>query len=415
MESRLLPQPVEDVRDSEHEVLAASYARRESDNSSPKVKKPNSEPASSAQTIEPTIQTKTTRPQVSVRPTGRLSVALILLFCVGSVCLFLWNTFFRDAAYGVVAGRVTALSAPWSGTLSAVFVSAGETVQQGDVLAIVADAEIQASIDRLSDDMRTAQAELDALAAQLALAARKRSNDAEEIRANYFDLRGQLLAEQSRHDELTSRLQRRQALANTRAYSQEEIESLRFDQEGLAAKIENLEQAALALETRLKEEQAAEYETAQLRPILTKIETAEAEIRRLRERQLQGTLRAPFSGTIVEVDGRVGERTSPDRSLLEFLPENSIELVLYVNQSDADRYRVGHSLDVVVEPLDEPIACEIARVGRRLEKPDSYVPGRYRPEEKLLPVYLRPIEDSLERSEIKVGGTIRLPARLFGP
>ncbi len=416
MKSRLLPPLIVDGPEFEEDSPALVETRRTSDRLSDEVVARVGTPAAKAEAVAKPVETPTrSAPQVSARPKGRLVVATILFICVTSVSYFLWSTFLRDAAYGVVTGKVTALSPPWSGTLTAVYVFAGDKVRQGDVLAIVDDPELHASIERLSDDLRAAQAELDAQVALLALAARERGNTTEEIRANYYDLRGVLVAEQARFDEQSSKLLRRQELAKRHAYSEEEIESLRFSKQGLAAKIKNIEQAVVALETRLKNLPNNDRDVAQLKPWLAKIENYQAEIHRLREKQHRGTLRAPVSGTVIDISGHVGERATPEQPLLELLPVDSLEIVLYVKQNQANAYKIGQQANVIVEPADEPIVCQVTRFGQRLEKPLSHVAGRYRPEEKLLPIYLTPTTDLPTDAELRLGSTVRLPATLFGP
>ncbi len=414
MKSRLLTPPTTDDRDSQNDSPAQAPARRTTDSTAaPEIKKeaPVVEPTSTQKPVEAPARPA---PQVSARPQGRLVVAAILVVCVTAVATLLWNTFFRDAAFGVVAGKVTAISTPWSGTVTAVYAQPGDTVRQGDVLILVEDPELQASIDALGDDLREAQALLDAQVAVLAIASRTRGNAAQEMRADYYDLRGELLAEQSRYDELSSKLDRRQALADRRAVSNEEIDSLRFVKKGLLSKIENLELAVVALESRLEVASDESLETAQLKPWLAKIENHQAEIRRLRAKQRRGTVRAPSSGTIIAVTCHLGERTTPEQPLLELLPEGQLELVLYVPQSKANSYHAGQPLKVVVEPLGESLVCRVTRVGQRYEKPQSHVPGRYRPEQKLLPIYLAPPADLPAGTKLRLGSTVRLPATLFG-
>ena len=425
MKSRLLPTPITEDREVDSDVDCnvdngcppEEYARRTTDDSESSL-----ETATETATIEPepvpvaepVASAPRPAPQVSARPKGRLVVAAILLFSVTTVSYLLWSTFLRDAAYGVVAGKVTAISPPWSGTLSAVYALAGDQVRQGDVLAIVDDPELQARIDRLGDDMRGAQAELDAQTALLALAANRRGNDADETRADYYNLRGELLAEQARFEQLTSKLRRRKALASRRAVSHEEIETLRFVKQGIAAKIENLKQAVAALETRLENVLTDDQDAAQLKPQLAKIENFQAEIRRLHAQQRRGMLRAPVGGTIIEVLGHVGERANPEQPLIDLLPVDSLELVLYVKQDQAATYQIGQQAEVIVEPIAEPIVCEVTRIGQRMEKPESHVAGRYRPEEKLLPVYLTPTGELPSDAKLRIGSTVRLPASLFG-
>jgi len=416
MKSRLLPPPTA----QQHELVEDSpppvETRRASDQSGVEVASPSvSLTPSSIPTAKPVATPSRPAPQVSARPTGRLLVVGILLACVGSISFFVWSTFLRDAAFGVVTGKVTDISTPWPGTLTAMYVRPGDSVVQSDVLAIVDDPDLQASIDQLSDELRTAQAGLDAQVALLALAARERGNAAEEIRADYYDLRGELLAEQSRYEELGSKLSRRQELVDRHAYSSEEIESLRFVRQGLAAKIENLKQAVAALQKRLEVTPADDHDAAQLKPQLAKIENYQAEIRRLRDKQRRGILRAPMSGTVVDVACHVGERATPEQPLLELLPTGALELVLYVRQKEAAAYEIGQLAEVVVEPASEPIVCQVSRIGQRFEKPLSHVVGRYRPEEKLLPVYLTPTSPLSTATPLRIGSTLRLPATLLGP
>ena len=415
MKSRLLQSPVAEEREVESDSPPEDYARRTTDDRTINDIEADLDTLPVEPTPEPVVTATRPSPEVSARPKGRLVVAAILLFCVTTLSYMLWSTFFRDAAYGVVTGKVTAISPPWSGTLTAVYVFAGDKVHQGDVLAIVDDPELQASIDRLGDDLRTAQAELDAQTALLALAARRRGDIAEENRADYYDLRGELSAKQARYDELISKLRRRQALSKRRAVSHEEIESLRFVKQGLAAKIENLKQAVAALETRVETLPEGDLDAAQLKPQLAKIENTQAEIRRLHDQQRRGMLRAPVGGTIIEVAGHVGERATTEQPLLELLPVDSLELVLYISQDETNQYQIGQQAELVVEPASEPIVCQVTRIGQRLEKPLSHVPGRYRPEEKLLPITFTPIGELPEDAKLRIGSTVRLPATLFGP
>ncbi len=413
MKSRLLqPQDV----DAREQIDAAPLPqRRESDieDTLAAIEGNVASEAAIAQAHEKPLPLPRPTPQVSARPRGRLVVVAILLGCIGLLGNSLWSTFLRDAAYGVVTGKVTAISPPWSGTVTAVYPNEGDAVRQGEVLAIVDDLELQYQIDRLVDELRAAQAELNAQAALLTLAARERQDEAAQMRFRYHDLRGQLLSEKSRLAELSSKLDRREALAHQRAYSDEEIESLTHQKQGLTAKIDHLQQAVDAFQPQIDNLFADNHEQAQLAPWLSKIENAQAEIRRLRDKQRRGTLRAPFNGTVVKVHRHVGERAELDQPLLEVLPVDATELVLYVSQQDCSSYRVGQLHKIVVDPEPQPISCEVTRVGTRLEHPQSLVVGRHRPDERLVPIYLKPRQAAIANS-LRLGSTIRLPATYFG-
>ncbi|MGI9429405.1 MAG: HlyD family secretion protein [Bythopirellula sp.] len=415
MKSRLLPQPMVDYDEVDVAAPVPEYSRRESDVAEVKTAAPAVESTPQPQpNSEPVATVARSAPQVSARPTGRYAVVGILLVCVLSICSLVWTTFLRDKAYGMVSGTITEISPPWSGTLTAVYARVGDTVRQGDVLAVVDDPELRGTIDRLHDELRTAQAELDSQVALLAVAARQQSNHTEELRVRYYDLRGELLAEQSRYDELSSKLQRRRLLAKRKAISDEEIESLDFEVQGLAAKTENLSLAVETLAARLETLTDPDAERNQLKPWLAKIENFQAEIRRLRDKLHRGTIRAPLSGKVIDVAAHVGQRATPQQHLLELLPDGSLELVLYVQQDDVSDYQINQQLELIVEPDAQSVRCQVVRLGQRFEQPKAHVAGRYGPNEQLLPIYLKPTVELAAGANLRIGSAVRLPVRLFG-
>ena len=153
MKTRLLQQPPTDTLPTV-EVLPPDVERRQEHNDIPIGKFPNE-----TETVEPptVVPTSPRQPQqVSQRPKGRLAVAAILAAFVLYVASSLYGLFFRFDAHGIVAGREVRVSAPWGGTLDAVYVKVGDTVQQGDILAVVEDTELRHSIERLGDELLAA-------------------------------------------------------------------------------------------------------------------------------------------------------------------------------------------------------------------------------------------------------------------
>ena len=349
-------------------------------------------------------------PEVSRRPNARRTVVAILVASLGFSVFAAWNTFLRYSAYGIVSGRVMELTSPWPAKVEAVYVRAGDTVRQGDILAIVSDPELDASIDRLGDEIRSAQAELDAQVALLAVAAHNRRDENQKIRANYYDLKGQLLSEESKLASLESKLALRLQLLKSGTVSNEEIDSTRYIIQGLNDKIEHLQQAVHTLEERLEESDETSIDEAALAPSLAKIEQFQAEIRRLRERQLQGTLRAPSGGTVMSISRHAGERVRQEDPFIELLQDGSIELVIFVQQDQASTFAVGQTIDAVVAPLDQQLSCEVVRIGDRYEKPVYQIQSHYRRAENLLPVHLRPLTDLSSETPLRLGSVVRIPA-----
>ena len=286
----------------------------------------------------------------------------------------------------------------------------GEAVTQGQALALISDPELDASIERLYDRMRTTQAELDARAARVALTARLQRDEDLEIASEYYELQGQLLAEQIALEELRVRRQRREQLVSKQVVTEEEFETLRFREQSYELRIEKLKEAAGALESRLEEKPSESLDEAQLKPLLAKLEELQGEIGRLREKKAQGILRAPFSGKVVSVSGHVGELCSEDRSLVELLEDQSLEIVVYVAQEQLDEFGVGRHVNAVLENSGEELACEVVSIGYRYEDPPVSGQSSAGLMQQLLPVYLQLPSDLPEGVTLRVGGTVQIPA-----
>ena len=349
-------------------------------------------------------------PQVSNRPQGKMLLVTIFLACIGFALFTAWSTFLRFSAYGIVTGRVLDTTSPWPAYVEAVNVRAGDVVQQGDLLAIVSDPDLAASIDRLGDELRGAQAELQAQVAMLALAARDRKDENQKMLAAYYDLKGRLLAQRAHRDGLKSKLTRRLELLHTRAVSHEEIDSIRYEVQGLNDNIEHLQRAVGALKQRAEVTGDLPTNEARLRPWFAKIEQSQAAIRRLREKQGRGRLRASTSGTVLAIAHHVGERVGPDEPLLELLEDSSIELVVFVRQEQAGEFQLRQMTQAIVEPRDRQLRCQVVRIGDRYENPLAQIQSYYRPGENLLPIYLQPAADSQALASLRIGSVVQLIA-----
>ncbi len=343
------------------------------------------------------------------RPKGQILISGTLIVLLGVAAYVVWNGFLRYGAYGTVTGRLVEVPPPWSGNVKAFYVQDGDQVRCGDILAVLDSPEISASIDRLTDDMRVAQAELDAQVATLALVAQNKDDRKQEALADYYETMGELLAEKSTLDYLRSKLSRNERLAGRRIISAEEADSLRFSTAGQSAKVEQLEQAVAELKKRVQAVQRPTEQTKRLKPKLAHIEHIQADIRRLREKLRAGTVRAPVGGRIVRVLRFVGEHIEPTEPIVQILNEGSLELVVFVSQAKSDRFAVGQTMSVLVEPLNEPLDCRVNRIGDGYVEPPKHIENRYADGEKLLPIYLTPVNDLPPGVRLRLDSEVRVP------
>src|SRR5262249_19722246 len=138
------------------------------------------------------------------RPKGRWFVGVLLLAACAYGTYQLWHTFFRYRAHGLVTGRVLQLSPPWEGVGQYVHVREGETVRQGQLLLSLENMELRQRRAQLDDELRLAQAALDAETAKLKWQAAFHLDQSENALARYYETWGELLQQQALLDRLQS-------------------------------------------------------------------------------------------------------------------------------------------------------------------------------------------------------------------
>ncbi len=101
------------------------------------------------------------------RPKGRWFVGVILFLLVGGAVYAVWDSYWRYQAYGTVTGHLIQVSPPWDGVLQYLQVQEGDAVRQGQLLLTVDNTELRQRHAQLGDELRVAQATLEAEAARL--------------------------------------------------------------------------------------------------------------------------------------------------------------------------------------------------------------------------------------------------------
>lgn len=362
-------------------------------------------------------QTPATRPTpMPKRPKGRLLVGSFLALVVGFGAMTVWNSLFRYQAYGGVTGRVVELSAPWGGVLQTIHVREGEPVRQDQLLATVVNPELDREVDTKRDELRIAQATLNAQVADLRFKARLRDDDQHRGLAQYYELWGQLLQEQSTLADMVAKRTRSENLSHRDVITKEKLQELRFDESGQRSKVEKLSEAVCKLGEIVNSTESATDELhTQLKPFALRIEALQNEITRLRETAHLGAIRAPVNGRVIKVHRFTGEYSDPEFPIFEVLVDGSVEAVLYVSQDDTSQFFEGRLLELQVPPASEKAKCVVVRVGDRYEPVPKSIEIHYRRDEKLLPVYARPLEGSNDKGILRLGSEVRLPHEVANP
>jgi multidrug resistance efflux pump len=346
------------------------------------------------------------------------------LLLIGSCGYGAWqayDAFFRYRAYGIITGRVLQLSPPWQGELAAFHVREGDTVRQGQPLLTMDNAEMRQRLSALGDELVSAQADLEAEAARLKWQAAFHIDQSKSGQARYYEMWGAYLQEQRALEKLRNELKISEQLYDRRAIATLELERLQHDVAGQQLKLEKL---AIALGEAKKYADVGHILLAklgdlsgslsedgqdQLKPKLAKIEALKAERSRLDQYLAKGRLVAPSNGLVVKLHRFAGEHARCGDTLISFLEEGSLQVVLFVSQARSASFEPGTTLDMVLEPYPERLQGRISRLGDQMESAPEQVKRYYAAGQKLLPVHVQPSPESQRWMAFRVDSVVKLP------
>jgi multidrug resistance efflux pump len=356
------------------------------------------------------------------RPKGRWFVGLILLTATTAAGHQIWDSFFRYQAYGAISGRVLQLSAPWDGSVRYLHVKDGLKVRQGDLLVTVDNTEMRHKYAQLGDELRVAQATLDAEAAKLKWQLTFNLDQSHGAVAQYYEALGQLLREQSELEYLRGNRDRSEQLQTTNGISIDELARVVATHKGQEQKVAKLVKALEELKNRADQAEVLSKKNSegaglassgydQLKPFFTRLETLNAERTRIQERLDEGQIRAPTNGLVVKVNRFAGESCKRGEPFISFLEDDSLQVILYMPQKAADSLTLDQDVSLIVDPYRDPLDCKVVRIGDEYEPAPEHLKRYYSEGQKLLPVILQPSDESARWMALRVGGVVKQPHR----
>ena len=207
------------------------------------------------------------------RPKGRLAVGVILLVICALVGHRLWTMFFYHTAYGTLNGHVAQMAAPWEGIVVESNASESDEFQQGDVVARLDSLTLRHQIDRLGDQLRMAQAQLDAQISRLRWEAQENEDLSNRVAAQHFEAQGSLAENKALLERLKRDRARAEGLTDQKAISIQRKDQAVYSELGLREKVVELESSAEMWKRRAERIQALQDEGGdQLAPQLAAIE-----------------------------------------------------------------------------------------------------------------------------------------------
>jgi len=280
---------------------------------------------------------------------------------------------------GYVEGTYVYVSAESAGRIVERPVAAGETVEEGAILARLDDSEEKEAV--AGAEARLAQAnaqlanlrsgqrdeEISVIAARLA-EARTSFNLAEEDYRRKLVLRERGIVAQSAVDDAKAKRDTTESNANA------------IERELIVAKLPARPEEISAAERNVAAEEAA---------------LAQARIQLERR-----VLTAPASGRVEETFYEPGERVSEGQPVVSLLPDANRKIRFFLPETELSRARIGQRIDVGCDGCSEGLAAEIDLIATEAEFTPPILYSKDSREKLVFRIEARPLDAA---AELKVG------------
>jgi len=332
---------------------------------------------------------------------------LILVIVTGVVLiaavLLTWKIFFAAPripnSIVVVSGRIegddSAVASKTTGRILEVRVREGDTVNAGDTIAILDDAQIRAREDQARDALSEAIAKGEAAQEQIAVLQEQLEQSRLQVGQSKLDTEGHVGQAEADLATAQSELAQQQAAYQIAAFNRDAYTRLAktgavSEQQGLQASTTADQQAAVvaASKRRVESSQGAlttaeaslsnpgirESQVAAVRRQIAQQEAevasakaqtqqAQAELAEAEDNHKDLTIKAPFSGTVVTREAEPGEVVVAGTALITLLDLTKVYLRGFVPEGQIGKVKVGQSARVYLDSNSQkPIYAYVSRI-----------------------------------------------------
>jgi HlyD family secretion protein len=332
---------------------------------------------------------------------------LILMIVVGVVVLaaaiLIWEVFFAAPAVPAsivpVSGRIegddSAVASKTTGRILEVRVREGDSVNAGDTIAILDDAQIRAREDQARDALAEADAKDEAAQEQIAVLEQQLQQSRLQVGQSKLDTEGHVGQAQADLATAQSELAQQQAAYQIAAFDKDAYTRLAksgavSERQGLQASTTADQQAAVvaASKRRVEASQGAlttaeaslsnpgiresqvtavrrqiTQQEAEVASAAAQTEQAQAELAEAEDNRKDLTVRAPFSGTVVTRAAEPGEVVVAGTAVITLLDLSKVYLRGFVPEGQIGKVKVGQSARVYLDSSSQkPIYAYVSRI-----------------------------------------------------
>jgi len=332
---------------------------------------------------------------------------LILIIVAGVIliaaALLIWRVFFAapavPASIVVVSGRIegddSAVASKATGRILEVRVREGDTVNAGDTIAILDDAQIRAREDQARDNLSEAVSKGAAAREQIAVLQEQLEQSRLQVGQSKLDTEGHV--GQAEADLATAQAELAQQQAayqiaafNSNAYTRLAKTGAVSEQQGLEASTTADQQAAVVAASKrrveasqgalttaeaslsnpgIRESQVASVrrqiaqQEAEVASATAQTDQARAELAEAGDNRKDLTIRAPFSGTVVTRAAEPGEVIVAGTAVITLLDLTKVYLRGFVPEGQIGKVKVGQSARVFLDSSSQnPVYAYVSRI-----------------------------------------------------
>ena len=189
-----------------------------------------------------------------------------------------------------------------------------------------------------------------------------------------------------------------------------EVDKVEADYASIQAQIAGMKNAIAATKARIASSRHIVKDSTddQMSPIIQNLEFLKNENIRLQQKIEEGKITSPVSGIVSQITHFAGERIIND-PIFNIVEKGTVKLVLYYS-ADKTIPREGDEVDLWVPSLGSYVKTRVTGHSKDTVNPPSQIKRNYHEDEKLVRVFLSPINKKGE--DFVVGGVIKNPTNL---
>ena len=332
---------------------------------------------------------------------------LILMIVAGVVliaaAILIWKIFFAapavPASIVVVSGRIegddSAVASKTTGRILEVRVREGDSVNAGDTIAILDDAQIRAREDQARDALSEAEAKAHSRRRTNRRSSRAIAQSRLQVGQSKLDTEGHVGQAEADLATAQSELAQQQAAYQIAAFDRDAYTRLAktgavSERQGLQASTTADQQAAVVAASKrrveasqgalttaeaslsnpgIRESQVASVrrqiaqQEAEVASATAQTEQAQAELAEAEDNRKDLTIRAPFSGTVVTRGAEPGEVVVAGTAVITLLDLSKVYLRGFVPEGQIGKVKVGQSARVYLDSSSQkPIYAYVSRI-----------------------------------------------------